>query len=65
MSNKYHGGKGDAPRPLSISIDEFDNAWNRIFKKANIEMKQAFAESIETNAALYDELNVHEKECGK
>ena len=59
------GGKGDAPRPLSISIEEFDDAWNRIFKKANIELKQAFTESVNENAALYKDLATHEKECGK
>jgi len=59
------GGKGDAPRPLSISIEEFDNAWDKIFKKANVELKQALTESIEENAALYHELTAHEKECGK
>jgi len=58
-------GKGDIPRPLSVSIEEFDNAWDRIFKKANVELKQAFFESIEENAALYHELKTHEKECGK
>jgi hypothetical protein len=59
------GGKGDAPRPLSISIEEFDNAWDKIFKKANVELKQAFFDSTQENAALYHELSVHEKECGK
>jgi len=58
-------GKGDTSRPLSISIEEFDNAWDRIFKKANAELKQAFSESIEENAALYQKLTTHEKECGK
>lgn len=26
-------GKGDQPRPLSITKQEFDNNWDRIFKK--------------------------------
>ena len=59
------GGKGAVSRPLSISIEEFDDAWNRIFKKANIELKQAFTESVQENAALYHDLKDHEKECGK
>ena len=28
-----HGGKGDKPRPLSISMEEFDNNWDTIFDK--------------------------------
>jgi len=27
------GGKGDSPRPFSISQKEFDTNWDRIFKK--------------------------------
>lgn len=27
------GGKGDRPRPLSVSKDEFDNRWETIFGK--------------------------------
>ena len=30
MSN---GGKGSAPRPLSVDLDTFDNNWDKIFKK--------------------------------
>jgi len=27
------GGKGDAPRPLGVSIEKFDNNWEAIFGK--------------------------------
>ena len=27
------GGKGSAPRPFSVSKEEFDNNWNAIFNK--------------------------------
>jgi hypothetical protein len=27
------GGKGSAPRPFSVSKEEFDNRWDTIFKK--------------------------------
>ena len=27
------GGKGDAPRPLGVSKDQYDAAWDRIFKE--------------------------------
>jgi len=26
-------GKGSKPRPITISIDEYDNNWDAIFKK--------------------------------
>ena len=28
-----HGGKGDKPRPFSVSLETFDNNWDNIFKK--------------------------------
>ena len=59
------GGKGDMQRPLGVSMEQFDNAWDRIFKKSNVKLKQAFADSIEENKNLYHELKDHEKECGK
>ena len=27
------GGKGDAPRPLSVPKEKFDSNWDAIFKK--------------------------------
>ena len=27
------GRKGDTPRPLGVSMEQFDNAWDVIFKK--------------------------------
>lgn len=32
--NMNEGGKGDAPRPLSISKEEFDARWDAIFNQA-------------------------------
>ncbi len=29
------GGKGSRPRPFSVTLDEFDNRWDAIFKKEN------------------------------
>lgn len=29
------GGKGDKPRPYSVSLEEFDNRWDLIFGKKN------------------------------
>jgi hypothetical protein len=36
---KWHGGKGSAPRPLSVSHDDYVNRWDLIFgrDKAKIE----------------------------
>ena len=31
--SKMHGGKGDTPRPFSISLDKFDTQWEQIFGK--------------------------------
>ncbi len=33
MSKKWEGGKGDAPRPMTTSRKQFDDNWDRIFKK--------------------------------
>jgi hypothetical protein len=30
------GGKGSAPRPISVKLEEFDAAWERIFKEKKI-----------------------------
>jgi hypothetical protein len=27
------GGKGDKPRPFSVTQEEYDNRWNMIFKR--------------------------------
>jgi hypothetical protein len=31
--SKHDGGKGDAPRPLSIPMEKFDAQWEQIFGK--------------------------------
>jgi len=33
--SKWHGGKGDQPRPRSVDSKTFDSNWDRIFKKDN------------------------------
>lgn len=57
------GGKGDTPRPLGVSIEKFDNAWDRIFNKSKVE--KAIEETIEQHQELLEQLKDHEKECGK
>ena len=57
------GGKGDTQRPLGIPMEQFDDAWNRIFNKAKIE--DAINETIAQHADFLNDLAAHEKECGK
>jgi len=33
MSRKSEAGKGDAPRPYSIPLEEFWRRWDKIFRK--------------------------------
>lgn len=30
---KWHGGKGSAPRPYSVTQEEYDKRWDAIFGK--------------------------------
>lgn len=30
-----HGGKGDKPRPFSVSQEEYDKRWDAIFRRDN------------------------------
>ena len=57
------GGKGDMQRPLGVSMDQFDNAWDRIFNKSKVE--QAIEDTIEQHKEVLKQLQDHEKECGK
>jgi hypothetical protein len=57
------GGKGDAQRPLGVPMEQFDNAWERIFNKAKI--AKAIDETIAQHADFLQDLATHEKECGK
>lgn len=69
--SKMHGGKGDAPRPLGVSMEQFDNAWDRIFgtakvlkeniKEVNAEFDKAYEEYMERKKK---DDNLPAKECG-
>ena len=41
--SKWHGGKGSAPRPYSVTQEEYDNRWDAIFGR-----KPATEESSDT-----------------
>jgi hypothetical protein len=32
------GGKGSAPRPISVKLEDFDAAWERIFKERKVKV---------------------------
>lgn len=32
------GGKGSAPRPLGVTLEDFDAAWERIFKERKVKV---------------------------
>ena len=57
------GGKGDTQRPLGVPVEEFNNAWDRIFNKAKI--AEAIDQTISQHADFWQDLATHEKECGK
>jgi len=57
------GGKGDTQRPLCVPVEEFNNAWDRIFNKAKI--AEAIDQTISQHADFLQDLATHEKECGK
>ena len=42
--SKWHGGKGSAPRPYSVTQEEYDNRWDAIFGR-----KPATEESSDTD----------------
>jgi len=57
------GGKGDTQRPLGVPVEEFNNAWDRIFSNAKI--AEAIDQTILQHAGFLQDLATHEKECGK
>ena len=59
------GGKGDVQRPLTVSMEQFDNSWNVIFNKSKINVEDAFEESLKESEKFFEELRNHEKECVK
>lgn len=45
------GGKGSAPRPFSVSNEEYAKRWDAIFGR-DVEEEKAFEEEIEHNKKL-------------
>ena len=50
--SKWHGGKGSAPRPYSVTQEEYDNRWDAIFGR-----KPVNEESSDTDDEDLDEDN--------
>jgi hypothetical protein len=40
------GGKGDKPRPFSVTQEEYDNRWNMIFKRDQKTEAEKFDEKV-------------------
>ena len=40
------GGKGDKPRPFSVTQEEYDNRWNMIFQRDQKTEAQKFDEKV-------------------
>jgi len=57
------GGKGDTPRPLGVSMEQFDDSWDRIFNKSKIE--SAIEETIQQHREFLEQIVDHVEECGK
>ena len=49
--SKWHGGKGSAPRPYSVTQEEYDNRWDAIFgrKPATKDSSDVDDEDLEDN----------------
>jgi len=52
-------GKGSKPRPIVISIDEYDQNWDRIFNRKKKTEAEKFDEAIMKNE-YYDQLTTEE-----
>jgi hypothetical protein len=40
------GGKGDKPRPFSVTQEEYDNRWNMIFQRDSKTEAEKFDEKV-------------------
>jgi len=52
MTNKHDGGKGDAPRPLAVDQDTFENNWDRIFNQKEVEVVRLDFEADNDHASI-------------
>jgi uncharacterized protein YdcH (DUF465 family) len=59
--SKHDGGKGDAPRPLGVSMEQFDSNFDRIFGTAKYLKKNIKEVNAEFDKA-YKAYKEHMKE---
>jgi len=57
------GGKGDMQRPLGVTMDKFDEAWELIFSKKPV--KTYTGNKPNYVIPIAEDVDNHEKECGK
>ena len=55
MLNMPDGGKGSKPRPYSVSQEEFDNNFERIFGKKKKSDVEKFDEQVVMKNEYYDQ----------
>jgi len=48
------GGKGDKPRPFSVTQEEYDNRWNLIFQRDQKTEKEKFDDKVVMKDEYYD-----------
>lgn len=48
--NNHDGGKGDTPRPLGVTMEQFDKSWDEIFgKKDEAQTKDSIEIDLEVS----------------
>lgn len=57
-------GKGSAPRPYSVKQEEFDAAWDRIFKKHKESMGETYQEYCKHDVWTHEDGKYKCLECG-
>ena len=53
--NKMHGGKGDKPRPLGVSMEEFDRNFDAIFGNKKVKVT-VYGVEIEKTQEEWDKI---------
>ena len=53
--SKWHGGKGSAPRPYSVTQEEYDNRWDAIFGRKPVNEDSSDTDEDNEDNELDDE----------
>jgi hypothetical protein len=54
------GGKGDKPRPFSVTQEEYDNRWDMIFNRDKKSEAEKFDEKVIMNNECQDILSTED-----